>query len=394
MKLVVNAATLAPPLAGIGRYSRYLFEQLLLREEIEQFSAITPFKALNREQFKRRITACDQVEPRSSKAPSQQSIKQALIQRLRQEPMAHSLKRLVEQGCAKLHSHKFKDHVYWEPSFLLLPIDAPAVSTIYDLSHLTYPEHHPLARVKLLEANLEKSISRSQKIVVISEFTRAEVIKEFGIAEDKISIVPPAVSDAFRWDYDESSLRALRQRYQLPERFILSVCTLEPRKNLIGLTQAFCQLPREIRKSHPLVLVGSRGWKNQALDPVLDKLERSGELIQLGYVATQDLPQLFAAAKLLVYISLYEGYGMPVAEAMAAGTAVITSNKTSMPEVANGACVLVDPLDSQAISIEIQRLLEDDTLRHHNIQLALEKSSNYTWKNSADILFKTLESLC
>mgnify|MGYP000107515467 CR=1 FL=1 len=394
MKLVVNASTLVPPLTGIGRYSRYLFEQLLHREEIESFSAITPFKSLSREQLMQRITECDQVKTRSSKALSQQSMKQAVIQRLRQEPKAHSLKRLIEQGCATFHSNKYKNHVYWEPNYLLLPIDAPAVSTIYDLSHLTYPEHHPLARIKLLEANLEKSVSRSQKIVVISEFTRDEVIKEFGITAEKISIVPPAVSDAFREDYDALSLSVIRQRYQLPENFILSVCTLEPRKNLIGLTNAFCQLPSETRKSHPLVLVGGRGWKNEELDPILDKLERSGELIQLGYVAPQDLPLLFTAAKLLVYISLYEGYGMPVAEAMAAGTAVITSNKTSMPEVANGACVLVDPLDSQAVSGEIQRLLEDDALRNNNIQMALEKSSHYTWKNSADVLFKTLESLC
>lgn len=393
MKLVVNASTLSLPLTGIGRYTRYLLEQLMLREEITEILGIQQFKSLNRALLRQRIEECDRYEEGYSVASQKVSFKQYLFRAAREVPSVHEAKLLLERAAALYHRKTSAHTIYWEPGYLLLPLDIPSISTVYDLSHLEYPECHPAARVSLLERHLEKSIERSQKIVVISEFTRQQVITNFSVPQDKIVVVPPAVSDIFRQPKSSESLQNLRRRYQLPAQFILSVCTLEPRKNLLGLLEAYSSMPSSLRKQYPLVLVGAKGWRSEKLDLVLSRLREKGEVIQLGYVAHQDLPLLFSAADLLVYISFYEGYGMPVAEAMASGTAVITSNCTSMPEVANGTNTLVNPYDVDDISTAMQRLLEDDRLRHVSAQQGLEKSALYTWKRSADKLFNAIERL-
>jgi alpha-1,3-rhamnosyl/mannosyltransferase len=277
---------------------------------------------------------------------------------------------------------------------LKLPLSLPSLTTVYDLSHLVYPECHPKARVQFLDKRLEQSIDRSDRIVTISEFSKEEIVKKFGIDRKKIFIVPPAVSNHFRREPELVELFSLRQRYQLPEQFILSICTLEPRKNLVSLVNAFKLLPTAMRKAYPLVLVGARGWGNDKLDALLIKLEQNGEVIRIGYVTQQDLPLFYRAAKMLVYVSLYEGYGMPIAEAMASGTAIITSNVSSMPEVANGSCLLVEPLDENMICEAIQGLVEDNKLRNFNIHLGLEKSEEYTWEKSSIKLIKAMDSLC
>lgn len=393
MKLVVNASTLSLPLTGIGRYTRYLLEQLMLREDITEILGIQPFKTLNRALLRQRIEECDRYEEGHSVTSQTVSLKQDLFRAAREVPSAHEAKLLLERAAALYHRKNSKHAIYWEPGYLLLPLDRPSISTVYDLSHLEYPECHPAARVSLLEKHLEKSIERSQKVVVISEFTRQQVIKNFALAQDKIVVVPPAVSDIFRQPKSLESLQDLRRRYQLPTQFILSVCTLEPRKNLLGLLEAYRSLPSVLRKQYPLVLVGAKGWRSEKLDLMLSRLCEKGEVIRLGYVAQQDLPLLFSAADLLAYISFYEGYGMPVAEAMASGTAVITSNCTSMPEVANGTNTLVNPYDIEEISTAMRRLLEDARLRQVLAEQGLEKSALYTWKHSADKLFNAIESL-
>lgn len=411
MDLLVNVSPLQPPLTGIGRYTRYLLEQLMLQEEIERLAGIGMLHPLERSQIEAMLVAGDDVavpngqtskvdtskptalaeDPALKTAPV--SLKRRLRSFVRHVPMARTLKSKLDGYNARRHAARYKDFVYWEPNYLLLPIDAKPVNTVYDLSHIAHPEYHPAERVKLMEQGLHKSIEQSEKIVVISEFTRQQVAKEFGVTEDRMAIVPPAVSDEFRIQPTEAQLNDLKARYKLPEQFLLSVATLEPRKNLHGLARAFARLPAAERKAFPLVLVGCKGWNLAQFEPELAQLEARGELIRLGYVSQQDLPMLFSAATAMAYVSFYEGYGMPIAESMAAGTPVITSNCTSMPEVAAGCATLVDPNDGDQITEALAQMLADPDLRKQRSEAGLIQSASYTWEASGDSLFNLLKQV-
>jgi glycosyltransferase involved in cell wall biosynthesis len=171
------------------------------------------------------------------------------------------------------------------------------------------------------------------------------------------------VDSAFQ-PYDESdcaaALTALGLNYQ---RFVLSVCTLQPRKNLQRLVEAFTHLPHELRDAYPLVLTGAQGWMNSALLRELEPLVAARQAVLPGYVSRATLLRLFASATVFAYPSLYEGFGLPVAEAMASGTPVLTSNLTSLPEVVAGAAWEVDPYSVDAITAGLERLLTDAPLR-------------------------------
>lgn len=411
MDLLVNVSPLQPPLTGIGRYTRYLLEQLMLRSEIEQVVGIGMLQSLTREEIERLLVSGDSVavpngqvlkvsssnEKEKSASVQKQSaavnLKRQLRSLVRHVPMARTVKAKLDAYNASRHAARYKDFVYWEPNYLLLPIDAQPVNTVYDLSHIAHPEYHPAERIRLMEQGLHKSIEKSEKIVVISEFTKQQVSKEFGISSDKMAIVPPAVSDDFRIQPTTDQLADLKIRYKLPEQFILSVATLEPRKNLHGLARAFARLPAAERKAFPLVLVGCKGWNLAQFEPELAQLEARGELIRLGYVSQQDLPMLYSAATVMAYVSFYEGYGMPIAESMAAGTPVITSDCTSMPEVAAGCATLVDPNDGDQITEALMQMLTDPELRKQRSEAGLVQSVNYTWEASGESLFNLLKQV-
>ncbi len=399
LKVVVNVSSISPPLAGIGRYSRYLIESLLTSDVVTQIEGVTPYRTIDRNGIQQQLRACDDFTHIQQTPSLSSKVKGAMKRQLQGSSTTYQLRRLAEKCAQKVRTNYVRTHydtnsVYWDPGFLRLPIDLPALTTVYDLSHIAYPECHPRARVELLEKQLHKSIEQSQRIVTISEFSKQEIIQAFGVDEDKIALVPPGVSDSFRQIPSTEKLLSVRQQYSLPERFILSLCTLEPRKNLISLIHAFQSLPKPIRQAYPLVLVGGRGWHNEEMDKQLDDMARSGEVILVGYVSQHDLPLFYRLSTMLVYVSLYEGYGMPIAEAMASGTPVITSNCSSMPEVANGACLLVNPLDEKMISQAIQELIEDNQLRNSNIELGLENSTGYTWQASSLKLIQAMKALC
>lgn len=393
LKVVVNVSSISPPLAGIGRYSRYLIESLVNSDLVSHIEGITPYRTLDRSAIEKKLLMCDDFT--NNTLPSVISNAERAIKRSLQGSLtAYQLRGLVEHSALKLRPNYDAGSVYWDPGFLRLPIDLPSITTVYDLSHVAYPECHPKARVALLNRQLAKSIDQSQRIVTISEFSKQEIIKTLAVDESKIFVVPPGVSEEFRKIPSTSLLFNVRQRYSLPETFILSICTLEPRKNLISLINAFRLLPKAIRQTYPLVLVGNKGWKNDELDKLIDDMARSDEVVLIGYANQRDLPILYRLATMLVYVSLYEGYGMPIAEAMASGTAVITSNCSSMPEVSNGACLLVEPQDEVMISQAMLELIEDEKLRHHNIEVGLTQAADYTWQVSSIKLIQAMSGLC
>ncbi len=306
-------------------------------------------------------------------------------------PGARRLKQNIQQRLFNKNFSECHDHIYWEPNYILENFDGISIPTIYDLSHLRYPQFHPKERKQWLDDNLSATIENSTAIIAISEFSKQEIIDVFGINEEKITIVQPAVSDLFRQNHSPQTIQEIHHHYQLPKQFILSVGTLEPRKNLTGLLSSYKKLPEKIKNTCPLVIVGCNGWLSSEIEQIMNPLLEKGHVIRLGYVSQQHLPILYAAATLFVYISHYEGYGMPIAEAMCSGTPVITSSVTSMPEVAGGCAQLVEPNDSEQVSIDIQELLENKSMRKNLIHSAKIKSADYTWEKSADKLIQLFD---
>jgi alpha-1,3-rhamnosyl/mannosyltransferase len=180
-------------------------------------------------------------------------------------------------------------------------------------------------------------------------------------------------------------------RYALPEHYLVSVATLEPRKNLLGLIKAYSQLPEDYRNAYPLVLVGGKGWHTGEITTALAKLPER-QLVRLGYVSQADLPKIISAASVMAYPSFYEGFGMPVLEAMAAGTPVLTSDCSSMPEVSGGAAVLIDPTECDSIAEGLRNLLDCAALRERCREKGLLNATRYSWQQSSERLIGALQN--
>ena len=267
----------------------------------------------------------------------------------------------------------------------------PIVTTIHDTVWRTMPETFPWKARMILDAFIPGTIARAAAVTTGSEFSRGEILRYFPRAAGKLRVVPYAVDERFHRVTDEAPLAAVRRKYDLPERFILSVGVLQPRKNVEGLIHAYSQLPPSLRGEYSLVITGKRGW----LDANLPQVARdAGAGIHFtGYVADEELPALYSLASCLVYPSFYEGFGLPPLEAMACGTPVITSNATSLPEVTGGAAVLVDPHDVPALAVAIQHLLEDPALRERLVTAGLKRAAQMTWRASAMALLDVLRQV-
>ena len=402
MDLLVNVTSLQSPLTGIGHYTHNLLRDFIVRSDIKDIRGVSALGG----QSKAELTAlierleCSNIPGKSSGGDSSHCAGSMFhrilgprgIQFAKQVPGIRRLKRGMEQYRTREFSKACRQHVYWEPNYILLPFDGPSVTTIHDVSHIHYPQYHPEERVRFLDQHLAESIERAQSLVVVSEFTREEVIKSFGVDSRQMSVITPGVSPSFGGVYEETELIEMRHRYKLPENYILYVGTLEPRKNLCGLIRAYKTLPSSLRQRYPLVLVGCKGWGNEELENELRTMLNRGEVLRLGYVAQGDLPKLYNAATVMTYVSFYEGFGMPIAEAMAAGTAVLTANCASMPEVAGGCAELVDPNNIENIGDALRLLLEDDCHRQSLVEAGRLHAQQFTWERSANQLYDVLNS--
>ncbi|MFC1511043.1 glycosyltransferase family 4 protein [Candidatus Margulisiibacteriota bacterium] len=248
-----------------------------------------------------------------------------------------------------------------------------SVITIHDLSFLLYPESQPLIR-RLYRKLLPLSVKGARKIIVPSQIVKDEVIKYYGVAGSKIAVTPEGVSSEFKVVGDKDKLSSVRQRYGLPEKFILYVGTLEPRKNVAKLIEAFRML-KDKEPGIKLVIVGKKGWLFQKM--------AEQDVIFTGYVPAKDLPAVYNLAEVFVFPSLYEGFGLPVLEAMACGVPVVTSNVSSLPEVAGEAALLANPNSAEAIAEQVLKLLKDPSLRESMINKGLARAKLFTWEKCA-----------
>jgi glycosyltransferase involved in cell wall biosynthesis len=257
----------------------------------------------------------------------------------------------------------------------------PSVVTIHDLAFLEYPEQYPAMQRRYLEMMTRASARKAHRVITVSDYTGLDVAARLGVSRRKIVTVPNGVSEEFYPRQGSADLVAFRQKMQLPEEFLLFVGTLQPRKNLIGLLRAFARVPRAQRL--PLYVVGGEGWMYSSIFDEVARLGIANEVQFPGYAASETLPLWYSAATAFIYPSYYEGFGLPVLEAMACGTPVITSNRSSLPEVVGDAGVLTNPDDPEDIADKLVSLLDDSEQRAKLATSGRERASTFTWQRTA-----------
>ena len=355
--------------AGIGRYARQLVSALVELDAENKYTLLVGAAGVHDAAF--------QVEALTRRA----NVRGVLL------PVSdHTLSILwhrlhlplwVELACGPLD-------LFHSPDFTLPPVlRARTILTIHDLSFIRVPEcAEPSLRAYLLQA-VPASVRRADVVLADSECTRADLIELLGADPDRVEVVYAGVGQHFQRVSDGGLLRAVRMRYNLPERFILGVGTLQPRKNFQRLVKAYAMARGHIHSEIKLVIAGASGWMYEGIFRSVEELGLRDAVCFPGYVADDDLPALYSMADLFVFPSLYEGFGMPPLEAMACGTPVVASNVSSLPEVVGDAALMVDPLDVAALADAMGRLLTDPDLRENMVRRGVEQARRFTWTRAA-----------
>ena len=278
----------------------------------------------------------------------------------------------------------------------VLPLHHPAasVTTVHDLGYLHYPEAHRPADRRYLDWSTAWSARQSRAVIADSRATRDDLVRAYGIIPDRINVIYLGAQPGLAPVTDVSEIAQARARYGVGTRYLLYVGTLQPRKNLSRVVEAFGRLAGAGRLADvQLVLAGKKGWLYDNLFAQVDAAGLQGRVLFPGYVEDADLAPLMSGAIAFVFPSLYEGFGMPVLEAQACGAAVMTGKNSSLPEVAGDAALLVDPLDVDAIATAMQRLIDDDALRQELTQRGFENVKRFSWEKCARETLAVLESV-
>lgn len=264
-----------------------------------------------------------------------------------------------------------------------LAISIPWIVTIYDLSFMRYPDSfNPLNRIYLTWA-VRHAARRADALIAISESTKRDLVELVGARPERIHVIHCGKDATFAPPTDRAALEVWRAARGVPDKMILFVGTIEPRKNIVRLLRAFARAKRAARLPHRLVLIGARGWKYAEVDRTIAQENLADDVWFVGYVPQDELPRWYQAADAFVYPSLYEGFGMPPLDAMASGTPVITSNAASLPEVVGDAALQISPTNEDALADAIIRVLTDHALREQMIARGLEQAARFSWTRAA-----------
>lgn len=363
MRIAFNASILRAPRTGIGQYLVELVRALAPDPELE-------LQLFNGWSWQAQLPAA--ALPGYSRLS-------ALVKR--GVPNVYALRRLVEQ--LRFSRKSAYADLYHEPSLWPFEFDGPMVMTMHDLTHVHYPLTQPADRLAAIERYAARGIQRAQRILVDSCFIRDELCRHYGVAADRVVVAPLGCAARFHPRSPERLVGRLATLGLQPGRYLLCVGTLEPRKNLQLALRAHTRLPAALRQRYPLVLAGMPGWKAEQLAEPLRRALAGGQVRLLGYQDDDCLAELFAGARLLLFPSLYEGFGLPVLEAMASGTPVILCRNSALPEVAGDAGLYIDPLDDAMCAAAIESLVEDQALWDARRDAGLARAKDFTWARCA-----------
>lgn len=299
-------------------------------------------------------------------------------------PTGHAPGRIVwEQAVAPFAATRAHLDVLFCP-VNVVPLLARVLSvvTVHDLAFLAHPDAFHNAKRRYLTVMTRLSVRRARQVIAVSGHTRDDLVRYFRVRPERITVIPNAADARFRPADDPHAITQFKAKNNLPDRVILFVGTLEPRKNLRRLIEAFASLGDDDAETK-LVIVGASGWLTSDLAPLVRERGLSNRIIFTGYVEDDDLPHWYQVATVFCYPSLYEGFGLPVLEAMACGTPVVTSRTSSLPELVGGAAVLVDPTDVAALARALKTVLADESRRQSMSQAGLARARAFSWERTA-----------
>ena len=399
-----RAARIQP--TGTEAYSRQLIQALLQIESEHRFILYSP------------TALAPDLCGRTSPAPESAPENPISYTRTHIPSPPHTRLTVRVIPCPRLWTHGRLTWELWRdpPDVLFVPAHVmplvcpvPALVTVHDLGYLHYPQaHRPFDRW-YLHWTTRRHVHKAAGIVADSEATRQDLIQQYQVDPNRIIVIYPGRDRSLVRVEDPAAIAAVRERYGIKEDYLLYLGTLQPRKNLVRLVEAFARLQAAANTRVPstsgpmppppaatrlqLVLAGKEGWLYDDLFQQVRHLGLENQVVIPGYIAAEDKAALISGALALVFPSLYEGFGLPVLEAMACGTPVLTSNVSSMPEVAGQAALLVDPLSVDDIAAGLRRLSTDGNLRHSLVQRGYAQIQGYSWQGAAHQLLEALESV-
>ena len=381
MRVVVNQLAATGRKTGIGHYTLQLLRCLVAQagEDVVDTFPRTWMKRVPEVLSLLR----SRVDPGEAATPSGPSRKSQVA------PMRRRTLHLLRQVNRLIWTQYFRDtckqrsyDVYHEPNFIPFPSDRPTVATVHDLSVLLHPEWHPADRVTHFARHFRRGVARCCHFFAISEFGRQEIIRHLNIPPERVTRTYMGVRPGLRLlpaDEVAATLRDLK----LPPRYVLCLGTIEPRKNIRLLLQAYCGLPAALRERWPLLLVGGWGWNSGDVAAYLHDTARHHGVIHVGYLPEPHMAAVYNGARALLYPSLYEGFGMPPIEMMACGGAVLASTAGALVETVGGRAHLISPHDEEGWRGAMRRVIVDadwwQSLRHGGAALA----QSFTWERCA-----------
>lgn len=364
-KIIIDSLALLGSLSGVGRYNYEIAKHLLTNKniKIDFYYGYTSTKLID-----------------NKAQPGLKSLRRFLIQ----NPFIKSISRKFMNLFAYFFTPMYD--IYWQPNFIANHyIKArKIIITVHDFSWEIYPDFQPKERIRYFQKNLYSSAQKAHHIITGSNFTKQEIISRLHIKPENITVIYHGINHTLFYPI-------LSNREPL-QHYILSVGSIEPRKNLKNLLLAYEMLDEPLRENYHLVLVGAAGWNNDEIMALMKKLERW--VHYSGFVSDEKLASLYRDATLFVYPSLYEGFGIPPLEAMACGTAVLASNVASLPEACGDAAYYVNPTDVNAICDGIKILLKDESLRKQLCLKGLKRAQTFSWEKSAQAHQEVFEKVC
>ncbi len=283
--------------------------------------------------------------------------------------------------------------LFHSPDFVLPPLrKTPGILTVHDLSFIQHPDGAVPKLRRWLNKVVPDSVNRACHILADSQSTQKDLVTLLNVEPNKISIVGAGIESRFKPITDVSTLDRIRKKYRLPERFVLGLGTLEPRKNYEGLIEAFNLL----QSNHPdlhLVIAGGKGWLYDSIFEAAAQSPAAKRIHLIGFVADEDLPALYSLAQVFAFPSYYEGFGIPVLEAMACGAPVVAANNSSLPEIVGEAAILLPATDTAALADAVGQFLLHSSLREEYCKLGIEQAKKFTWEAAAKKLLTVYQRL-
>lgn len=388
-RAIFNLSSIRAPLTGIGRYSVELLSRLI--HSGYPVTAIYNGTLYCEDSLVELIDGLDVVENDTASTVSnwrrhvgRMPFSRQLYRSLDKKKFQRKLQQITEQHL--VHDINFT----WSASPLK---NTPDVSTVFDLSFLHHANTHPSNRVHYLRGYLTKLQKSDCQIITISDSIKQELVEHHGVDCRRVHVTQLAADAQFQPMIELDCASVLKQYGLYYKQYVLCVGTLEPRKNLTTVLDAFEAMDASLQHAFPLVVVGALGWKAGKLSERLNSLQQKGVAMKLGFVPQSQLPKLYAAAAIFAYPSLYEGFGLPVLEAMQSGCPVITSNSGALAEVAGQAAVTIKPESVPELEVAMSKLLQDNAQQKQYSDAGRKRAKKFSWQQTVDQTTKVYHAL-